>query len=156
MTNIEEYLIKFGLKESDVHLLELIPLIEMIWADGTNQEAEINLLCRFTVEHLSRISRENPEAALPTEESANNFIRRFCAERPDPAMLKELRQLCIKKLAHDVPEPLSSNSKGEILNYCMDVAAACVEAYPYKFNERIVEQEKILLRTLFQSLAKNK
>ena len=34
----------------------------------------------------------------------------------------------------------------------MDMAAACVTAFPYKFDERILESEKRLLLELIQSL----
>ena len=150
MSELSNYLKKYGFEESQVYLLELIPLIEMIWADGTNQEEEIKLLYRFTVEHLSRLSRDDANASSVSEKDINDFINRFIDQAPDPDMLRDLREACYQKL-QQTPPPLQEDSKRAMINYCMDIAAACVKAYPYKFDERVVNREKALLIDIIEN-----
>ena len=41
-----------------------------------------------------------------------------------------------------------------ILDYCLDIAAACVTRYPYGLRERIAEGERRLLEELFFRLCR--
>ena len=43
-----------------------------------------------------------------------------------------------------------------IFDYCMDMAAACVTAFPFEFDERIASSEKALLKELILALKLNK
>ena len=46
-----------------------------------------------------------------------------------------------------------SHKKAEaIIDYCMDIAAACVASYPYSFNERIMQKEKELIKEIATAL----
>jgi len=153
MQELAKYLEKYQFEESHLYLLELIPLIEMIWADGRNQEAEIKLLYRFTIEHLSRTSREDSEVGIVSEADLNHFINRFLSKAPDPNMLKDLREACLLKLEKTPSLNQALDSKEAIIDYCMDIAAACVKTYPYKFDERIVKQEKELLTEIVNALS---
>ncbi len=149
--DISRYLDKYDLKDAHIYLLELIPVIEMIWADGKNQEKELKILYQFTVEHLCRISKNSEGVEVVAQEDIYSFVDRFTRAQPSQEMLSDLRQLCIEKLAAK-PEDQRKETTGHILSYCMDIAAACVNTYPYKFNERIVEQEKKLLIELIAAL----
>jgi hypothetical protein len=37
----------YGITDAQIYLIDLIPLIEMIWADGKAQEAEVSLLADY-------------------------------------------------------------------------------------------------------------
>lgn len=145
------YLRKHGLKDSHIYLLELIPIIEMIWADGRNQEHELNILYRATVNHLCHISDNDNAVEVISENDVNSFLHHFSDQKPDPDMLAELRALCIEKLKNK-PSDSAKQTANSILDYCMDVAAACVQDYPYSFDERIVRREKDLLLELTDAL----
>ncbi len=151
MENFDHYLQKYELKPSHIYLLELIPIIEMIWADGKNQENELKLLYRFTVEHLSRVTSGSEGIEVISEDDINEFIDRFVNHPPASEMLADLRQCCIEKLERKNFEDRQQTTSA-ILDYCMDVAAACVSSYPYKFDERVVKKEKELLAELFSIL----
>lgn len=133
------------LKPADFYFLELIPLIEMIWADGHNQPAELALLYKFTIEHMSRLDRDSG-IPFATVDEANDFLDRFAHQRPSPLLLEKLRELAL--------QPATSTDvsrRRNILEYCMDIAAACTTRYPFGFRERIMESEKELLRELFSA-----
>jgi len=42
--HIIEDLEKYGIKNEEIYLIDIIPLIEMIWADGMVQKCEVDIL----------------------------------------------------------------------------------------------------------------
>lgn len=136
---------EFNLKEADFYFLELIPLIEMIWADGHNQANELSLLYKFTIEHIAALDRSSgfPFASI---EDANDFLDRFTQQRPSRQLLEKLSELVARSAIAD-----ESNRHQTVLNYCMDIAAACTVRYPFGPQERIIESEKALLNKLFSA-----
>ena len=98
MNDIQHILASHNLKENHIYLLELIPLIEMIWADGKNQDPEIKVLYQFTIEHLAHLSKDAENVEIISEQEVNEFIDLFIHTRTDPELLRELRELCITKI----------------------------------------------------------
>ena len=62
-----------GIRGPNVYLIDIIPLIEMIWADGRVQEGELEILKDFLHAHVSRINRMAGYEVL-TYEKARNFV----------------------------------------------------------------------------------
>lgn len=145
---IRQLLTRYGFTENHVYLLELVPLIAMIWADGVGRRKEIDILQDFTVRHLADLSTQSDGVDVISVEEANDFIAVFTHQPPDPDLLDELKRLALDWLS----QRGDSDKNLRILDYCMDIAAACAQQYPYKFNERIVSQEKALLRELIVAL----
>lgn len=133
---------EFNLKDSDFYFLELIPLIEMIWADGMNQAGELKILYQFVIEHIANLDHLSKAPAISVED-ANSFLDRFAHKKPDPRLLDGLMRLFVDK---------NSPKNQTILQYCMDIAAACITKYPYQFRERMMEGEKRVLENLFREL----
>jgi hypothetical protein len=148
MKPIQTILQKHKLHSKTVYLLELIPLIEMIWADGKNQQKEISILQDFTIRHLANLSNAAEGLEVISVEEANSFIDYFMKERPSDELLADLKGLAMQKLEAE----LSSNSREMIIEYCMDIAAACVTEYPYSSSERVQAQEKAIITDLIQTL----
>jgi hypothetical protein len=148
MKPIQTILQKHKLHSKTVYLLELIPLIEMIWADGKNQQKEISILQDFTIRHLANLSNAAEGLEVISVEEANSFIDYFMKERPSDELLADLKGLAMQKLEAE----LSSNSREMIIEYCMDIAAACVTEYPYSSSERVQAQEKAAISELIQTL----
>lgn len=134
---------EFKLKPSDYYFLDLIPLIEMIWADGENQPTELALLYQFTIEHIAHLDRA---AGIPlvTVDDANDFLERFAHQRPSQRLLDALSELVVTSASS-----ANSERSQSILKYCMDIAAACTTQYPYALRGRIIDSEKALLYKLF-------
>jgi hypothetical protein len=150
MIAVTQILKQHGMNDNHVYLLELIPLIQMIWADGKNQAEEIAILKRFAMQHLSRLSNLN-EGVMPiTVEATNEFLTRFSNSAPSQALLTDLKGLCIQQLGNRHDSVEAQNRADDILDFCIDIAAACAEQYPYEFNERIVEEEKKILKLLMR------
>ncbi|MGR9051918.1 MAG: hypothetical protein ACU84J_04655 [Gammaproteobacteria bacterium] len=137
--------LEFDLKPADFYFLDLIPLIEMMWADGQNQEAELALLYKFTVEHIAYLDRE-AGLKFASIDDANDFLDRFAHRKPSPHLLEKLRELVVP------PEDAPGNHRHKtILDYCLDIAAACTTQYPFGMQERIMAGEKELLVKLFSA-----
>ncbi len=130
---------EFNLKDTDFYFLDLIPLIEMLWADGMNQEGELKILYNFVIEHIAKLDQLS-ETSVISVADANSFLDRFAHQRPDPQLVEELMALFHGK---------SGSDRRTILNYCMDIAAACTTHYPFGLQERVMREEKNLLQKLF-------
>ncbi len=145
--SVDELLADFGLKPQDVYLLDLVPLIEMIWADGENQKSELNLLYDYTLKHFTALDKKMGGEEVLSIDDVNDFLDRFAHQRPDPTLLKSLREIVLTQ-RQDLTEEEKIQSCDTMLGYCLDIAAACVPDYPYNRHERIMETEKQLLNDL--------
>ena len=148
MIDVQTILERNQLPESSAYLLEIIPLIEIIWADGKNQIQEVNILKDFTVKHLSMLSKDADGLEVVSVEEANQFIDHFLQQRPNKMLIDDLKSLAIERMKQrGDKEKINS-----VIDYCMDIAAACVSAYPYQPSERVREEEKVLIREIIISL----
>ena len=142
----ERLKVNFKLKDSDFYFLELLPLIQMLWADGKNQAGELKILYKYVVEHIAYLDRKAGIKTITTQD-ANDFLDRFAHSRPSPQLLNELQEITsLTDTSQDIPRQKT------ILEYCLDIAAACTTGYPYKPQDRIMLEEKKLLTTLFKEL----
>ncbi|GAB4352154.1 MAG: hypothetical protein Kow0060_01750 [Methylohalobius crimeensis] len=138
----------YGLKESDIYFLDLIPLVEMIWADGHNQREELRILSDFALDHMEELN-EIVGAEVVTPADLKDFLRRYGEQRPPRGLLASLREIACRRL-HRRSE---SQDKGQaVFMCCLDIAAACVDRYPYGMRQRIMERERQLLLALMPLL----
>ena len=133
---------EFDLKPADFYFLDLIPLIEVMWMDGKNQQGELKILYQFVLEHIAYIDQAAGAQVL-TVEDANDFLERFAHNKPPQKLLTELHNIVIQE------KGVAEHRKMDILEYCLDISAACVVHYPYGIRERIQRYEKEFLLKLF-------
>jgi hypothetical protein len=134
-----------------VYLIDIIPLIEMIWADGKAQESEIEILEDFLRKHVERINALADHEVL-TLENARDFILRFLRRRPDPELLSTLRSLVAPvRLSTSDPER-NAAIRDSLLAACLDIAASAVVEYPYGLGERFGPAEKRCFFEILESL----
>ncbi|HEB78075.1 MAG TPA: hypothetical protein ENI90_06085 [Methylothermaceae bacterium] len=140
-----------GLRDGDLFFLDLIPLVEMIWADGYNQEGEIRILEDCARRHMAELNQLLGHQVV-TKRHLRDFLQRFVHRRPSPALLAELRQIACHRLRRRARSGQADKAR-EVLDQCIDIAAACVTRYPYGLRERIMERERELLSALFHQLS---
>lgn len=133
---------EFNLKSADFYFLDLIPLIEVMWLDGKNQEGELKILYQFVLEHISYLDQAAGTQVL-TVEDANDFLDRFAHNKPPQRLLTELHKLITQD------QGVAEHRKMDILEYCLDISAACVINYPYGIRDRVQHDEKEYLLKLF-------
>ncbi|MDX2010368.1 MAG: hypothetical protein SFW67_09270 [Myxococcaceae bacterium] len=81
-----------GVRGPAVYLLDVLPLIEMAWSDGTVQDAERVLIDAFLEEHIDALNRE-AGLVVVGRGHALAFVQRFLASRPTAQEFRELRAL---------------------------------------------------------------
>jgi hypothetical protein len=136
-----EELRRHGVEGADVYLMDIIPLIEMIWADGRAQPGEIDILEVFLQQHIARLNRMSGYKVL-TMAQARRFVDRFLTSRPDPELMHTLRELVAPVRLTTSDENLRSQVRDSLLAACLDIAASAVLEYPYGIDERFNTQEK--------------
>jgi hypothetical protein len=147
-----EELKRFGITGAQIYLIDLIPLIEMIWADGKTQGAEISLLADYLKAHVERINHLADYPALDLEE-AKAFVTKFLKHRPDPQLLAALRSL-IAPVRLQSSDPVACDHLREsLLAACLDIASSSVTQYPYGLHDRFTPQEKRCFFEILQSLS---
>ncbi|WP_305907988.1 hypothetical protein Q9L42_012875 [Methylomarinum sp. Ch1-1] len=142
LDRFEQLKVEFNLKDSDFYFLDLIPLIDMIWADGINQEGELKILYQFVIEHIAKLDQLYATPVISVAD-ANSFLDRFAHQKPDRRLLGALTTLFLSE---------DHRHRQTILDYCMDIAAACTTQYPFGMHERVVREEKQLLEKLIREL----
>jgi len=146
-----ERLEQYGISGPDVYLIDLIPLIEMMWADGRVQDPERALFARFAREHVESIN-ELAGMALLTAERAERFAARFLDAAPDDALMKELRGLVPPVRLNSSDEAGNEARRQAIIEWCLDIGAACVTDYPYGSRERFKAAEKARFLAILRAL----
>jgi hypothetical protein len=146
-----EELKKHGITGTSVYLIDIIPLIEMAWADGRIQHGELAILDNYLVRHIGRINDLAGYQVL-TIEDGRRFLERFIAERPSKELLRTLRGFIR-------PVRLSSSDyesclllRESLLAACLDIAASSVTEYPYGLDGRFEASEKRCFFEILESL----
>ena len=149
--NIQDALKKYGIEGKHLYLLDMIPLIEIAWADGIVQDMEKRLMKEFLEKHIKNINEKAGSTVL-TYEVGYSFLDRFLKERPHPEVMKILRSLVVPLRFANPDKAKDYEQKINILKFCMDIAASCVKHYPYGDHERFTEEEKIVFLEIMRSL----
>lgn len=113
-----------GIEDEDIYLVDLIPLIKMVWADQHAQPCELLVLEKFLIQHVHHI---NTVAGYPlmSYERAIAFVNRFLAENPTDELLSELTALVHPIRLSSSNDRLNQELRQTILYRCMDIASVC-------------------------------
>lgn len=149
---LNEIVNQYDLDPLDIYLLPLIPLIEVIWADGRAQQAEVDLLLDFTRRWLNLLKSDADGETIVDVAHTQRFLERFLRQRPSQELLGRLRELALDLLASNSNQQQVIERSRSILEYCIDIAAATVQNYPYGPRERVMDDEKTLLIELMLSM----
>lgn len=144
-------LAEYGITGEMVYLIDVIPLIEMMWADTRIQPGEREVLNDFLRKHVVRINTAAGTTVL-TFEKAQAFVRSFIETRPDPNLLKLLRSFVDVMNDTCLDPVLAKRIKETLLNACLDIAASSVERYPYGIHERFNPAEKQCFFEIIETL----
>ncbi len=142
---------RYGITGKLVYLIDIIPLIEMIWADGSVQDVERDLLDKFLAQHVANI---NALAGMELIDmaAAKGFADKLLADRPDPKVMTILHRLIpIVRMSSSDAER-NAHTRAEILRWCLDIGASCVREYPYGDHDRFSDAEKACFEEIFTAL----
>jgi len=128
--------------------LWLMPIIEVMWADGRCQKEEIETLFHYVDAFVKLVRRDVPEI---TSERARRFFLPLL-EPPTPSDPRKQASLArlVDQIVQDVVEPYAQDKRSQLFRICTDVAAAArAEGEP---ERRISVEEARLLKDLFRAL----
>ena len=143
-----EDLSAFGITRCQIYLLDIIPLIEMMWADGILQPGEIAMLDEYL---RRRVQQVNEMAGFPiiNFHDARAFADRFTQERPPPEVLGALRSMVGPVILSSSDSRYVDSLLRLLVETCIDIAANAVRSYPYGAHDRFdSEEKKIFLEIL--------
>ncbi len=141
----------FGIYGEQVYLIDLIPLVEMIWSDGYAQEAEINIFETYLTQHVNRINGLAGYKML-TIESAHAFVQRFLTDRPSEKLLETLRSLIPPVRLTSSDTDGNDKLRSSLLQGCLDIAASSVTQDPSEAVDRFCSAEKQCWFEIFDTL----
>lgn len=139
---------EFGLTPETIYLLPLVPLIEVMWADGVLQPSEISIFYECLTRHLADLYQQADGEEPISVAGAEKFVDGLLTTRPDPEKLHRLRDLSVQLLNLSPDASL----RRSVLDSCLDLAAIAVTRYPYNRRDRVMIAEKRVLHELFESL----
>jgi hypothetical protein len=127
--------------------LWLMPIIEVMWADGRCQKEEIETLFHYVEQFVALVNRDVPQI---TTERARHFFMPLLepAAIKNPQMRAGLARL-VDQIVQDVIEPARQDKRLHLFHICAEVADA---AHADGTGRRISEEEGRLLKALFNDL----
>lgn len=142
---------QFGIAGPLVYLIDLIPLIEIIWADGIVQDGELDVFYNYLDSHVDRINKIAGCNVL-TLDQARAFLDQFLKKRPDPELIKCLRNLVNPVRLSNSDHERNQALRNSLLSACLDIAASSVCQYPYGLGDRFNADEKRCFFEIIDSL----
>ncbi|HVP81168.1 MAG TPA: hypothetical protein VMV04_25035 [Thermodesulfobacteriota bacterium] len=136
-----EDLSTLGIKEPHIYLVDIIPLIEMIWADGEAHESELAVLDEYLHKRVQQINEMAGYQVMDFEE-AQAFANQFIQQRPSPEFLAKLRSLVGPILLSSSDSHYDDSLLKLLIEACIDIAANAVRKYPYGLHDRFDSEEK--------------
>ncbi len=137
-----------------IYLIDIIPLIEMMWADGIAQDSEITIINDYLNQHVDRINRMAGVNILSIE-TARDFVSKFLRKRPDPELLRTLRSFISAVRLSTSDNAANKAVKNSLLAACLDIASSDATEYPYDLHERFDPAEKRCFFEIIDSLGKD-
>ena len=141
----------FGIQGEQVYFIDLIPLVEMIWADESAQRSEVAIFQSYLEQHVKRVNTLAGYSML-TVEAAQTFIQRFLDKRPSEKLLQTLRSLIPPVRLVNSDDTANEALRSSLLQGCLDIAASSVTEYPYESVERFCSSEKQCWFEIFDTL----
>ncbi len=142
----------FGITNQQVYLIDMVLLCEIAWADGKIQSAERDVLFGYLNQHIDNINRL-AGCTIVDHKTARDFVEHFLNVRPAPELLQEIHKLIPSLRLNNASPEESDNTRLEILNGCLDIAASAVTTYPYGLTERFTAEEKACYHNIVQLLS---
>jgi hypothetical protein len=112
-----------GIQYEQVYLIDLIPLIEMMWSDGALQHRELDVFQAYLEKHVSRMNALAGYSML-TIETAQAFIQRFLTDRPSTQLLETLRSLIPPIRMGSSEQEDNERLRSSLLQVCLDIATS--------------------------------
>jgi len=127
--------------------LWLMPIIEVMWADGRCQKEEVETLLHYVDRFVALVNPDVPE--ITTERARRFFLPLLeYSAAVDRSQRKRLARL-VDQIIHDVVEPARHDKRLYLFQICREVAHIGVKSAA---DRLISAEEERLLMELFKAL----
>jgi hypothetical protein len=130
--------------------LWLMPIIEVMWADGRCQKEEIETLFHYAGLFVKLVNHDVPEITVER-------AKRFFLPLLEPSAISNPRKQAllarlVDQIIQDVVEPAHRDKRSHLFHICAEVAAAARADDEIDPKRRFSEEEGRLLKNLFRDL----
>jgi hypothetical protein len=141
-----------GLRGAQVHLLDAIPLLEVVWADGALGEEELRAVEAFVERHIAHLNAL-PGGPRLQPEDGQRFLARFTQRRPAPGLLRALRALVPRVILAAAADPAeAARRRATIIRACVGAALASSPEATHAGLDALGPDEEACLRDILSEL----
>lgn len=147
---------QYGIENEDVYLIDFIPLIKIMWADGIIQKSELQIFNEYVKKHVAHIN-EVAGYKIMTISKAKKFINRFLNKNEQDEELLNTLLFLIKPVRLSTSDSNYNESvRNSILSFCIDIASSAVKE-PCKniLHDRFCLDEKLCYFEILDALKKS-
>lgn len=142
----------YGIKGKRVYLIDLIPLIEMIWAGGQLQPEKIDFLDHYIKQHLRHINQMAGYLVLSMSD-ATRFTAPYLTAYPNMAHLKKIRE-CIEPVRFgETRNDYGDLMMRRILSACLNLLSISMAQFPHELQNENCVKERGLYLDIMESFA---
>ncbi|GEM_PF-815303 len=144
---------EFDIRGVTVYLLDVIPLLEMAWAQHARPgPPEYRLIYEYALRRVAELDNDADGGITINPRRVNALLHRYLKSHNPRGHLCRLRRLAAPLMFDQSDAATNAQQRQRLLDYCLDVGAASVGHYPYEAHERFGAQKKALFREIAQSL----
>lgn len=153
-----------NLPPSLIYLAPVLPVVQVMWADGRNQMPERAKLQVIIQDHCRALGELAGGMEVVTQADIDIFDRTFVAEKPDPNTLSPFFEVANELLSVQSDEGKSRNDslyqREKLFQACLEIAATCPadmgDGSNEMFARRIVDAERKYIEQVFELLPRTK
>ncbi len=152
------------LPPSLIYLAPVLPVVQVMWADGRNQIPERAKLQVIIQDHCRALAQLAGGMEVVTQADIDIFDRTFVAQKPNPSTLSPFFEVASELLSGRSEEGKAKNDslyqREKLFQACLEIAATCpaeVGSEPNEmFARRIVDAERSYIEKVFELLPRAK
>ncbi|MGC8119326.1 hypothetical protein [Marinobacter sp. VGCF2001] len=149
------------LPSSFIYLAPVLPIVQVMWADGKNQIPERAKLHVIIENHCRALSELAGGMQVVPREDIELFDSLFIAQKPEPATLSPFFDVAAELVKEKASVRMAENDslylKDQLFQACLEIAAACPASVGDRvddaFADRIVAAERRYIEQMFSLLA---
>ena len=141
---------RYGIEGKRVYLIDLIPLIEMIWAGGQLQAEKIDFLYNFIKMHIDHINRLAGYMVLSMPD-AINFAAPYLTSRPNMTYLKKLRDCIVPLRLGEGRNDYGDMIARRIVVACRNILSIALAKYPHALQNKCCSEERDMYTDIMET-----
>ena len=131
----------YGIEGKRVYLIDLIPLIEMIWAGGQLQPEKIDFLDHYIKQHNRHINQMAGYLVLSMAD-ATQFTAPYLASHPNMANLIKIRECIMPVRLGETGNDYGDMIMRRIMSACLNLLSISLEQFPHDLQNEYCAEER--------------